>query len=285
MRDLGEFVSVFKRALRDQFQYKRIEIAKVLLITDLGAEEMKAYGERVQVFLDPEFGRDTYQLSTIGKEEWANWADLKTYMKDENPDLVVTYRLLRVAHHEILTSLGVYVDSITQVTAYPVLLMPNPHLPGSDIAPSQLGDVLVATEHMYADHSLVNFGIRFTPAGNKMHLCHIEDDDTFQYYMKAIEKIPELDNEIARVKLEEQLKAMPLHYSESVAGEIEQHKKNIVLNSVIDIGHIIEKYRELIGREPISMLAFSTKDDTQMAMHSLGYSLSIEFRNMPILLI
>ncbi|MEM7039411.1 MAG: hypothetical protein AAF570_20730 [Bacteroidota bacterium] len=285
MRDLGEFVSVFKRALRDQFDYQRIEINQILLITDLSPTDLPAYTEEVQTYLDPEFERNSYTLSTIGKEDWSNWADMRAQLDDLKPDLVVTYRLLRVAHTEILTSLGVYVDSLTQVTPYPVLLMPNPHMPGHESAPQQLGVVVVATEHMYTDHSLVNYGIRFTPRNNELFLCHVDDGDTFEYYMKAIEKIPELDNDIAREKLEEQLNVMPKHYAESVQREIEAHKKEVKLCSIVEIGHIIDRYRALIAKEPVSLLAFTTKDDTQLAMHSLGYSLAVEFRNMPILLI
>lgn len=285
MRDLGEFESVFKRALRDQFEYRRIEIGRILLVTDLDPAELPGYRKQVESFLAPEFGADGYEMVAVGKEDWTGWADLRLRLEQEKPDLIVTYRLLRVAHPEVLTSLGVYVDSLTQVTSYPVLLMPNPHFPESQYAPKALGAVMVATEHMYADHSLVNYGIRFTCKGKKMLLCHIEDEDTFGYYMKAIEKIPELDNDIARAKLQDQLAAMPRHYAESVQEKIVEHKKEVELVPVIEFGHIIAKYRDLIASEPVSLLVFTTKDDTQLAMHSLGYSLAVEFRNLPILLL
>jgi hypothetical protein len=285
MRDFGEFISVFKRALRDEFLYEPIELRTALLITDLEGDALEEYREAVCSFLDPEFGRDSLQIDVIGQNDWSNWADLRRHLNDYKPDLVITYRLLRVAHVEIVTSLGVYVDSMTQVTDYPVLLMPNPRMIGIESSPRRLGTVLVATEHMYADHSLVNFGIRFTPATQKLLLCHIEDLSTFDYYMKAIEKIPELDNDIAREKLAEQLTDMPRHYAEAVAKQIEQHQKPLKLESIIEFGHLITNYREMIAREPVSLLVFTTKDDTQLAMHSLGYSLAVEFRNMPILLI
>ncbi|MEM1000656.1 MAG: hypothetical protein AAGN35_26620 [Bacteroidota bacterium] len=285
MRDLGEFESVFKRALRDQFEYERIEVRKILLITDLPTEDLPPYRERVQHYLDPEFPRGDYRLDCLARGDWSNWADLRQSLDEFRPDLVVTYRLLRVAHQEIVTSLGVYVDSMTQVTDYPVLLLPNPRLKGYAHGPEQLGTVLVATEHMYADHSLVNYGIRFTPQGKKLMLCHVEDEATFNYFMKAIEKIPELDSDLAREKLAEQLVAMPHHYAESVRAEIDAHQKPLELHSVIEFGHLITNYRDLIAREPVSLLAFTTKDDTQLAMHSLGYSLAVEFRNLPVLLI
>lgn len=285
MRDLGEFESVFKRALRDEYLYERIEIGTILLITDLESAEMEQYRKRVQEFLAAEFEAGSYEIHCLSRSDWGNWTDLRHHLNDHEPDLVITYRLLRVAHEEIVTSLGVYVDSITQVTDYPVLLLPNPHMKGHESAPRQLGTVLVATEHMYADHSLVNYGIRFTPSDHKLMLCHVEDQDTFDYFMKAIEKIPELDNDIAREKLAEQLVAMPKHYAEAVQQEIQTHQKPITLDSIIAFGHLITNYRDLIAREPVSLLVFTTKDDTQLAMHSLGYSLAVEFRNMPVLLI
>ena len=285
MRDLGEFESVFKRALRDQFQYEPVVLQQALLITDLDGEALLAYKERVQGFLDPEFSRRSYHLTVLGSADWKNWPDLRLHLDKLKPDLVIAYRLLRVSHPEIVTSLGVYVDTITQVTKFPVLLLPNPHRSGFENAPWQLGNVLVATEHMYADHSLVNYGIRFTPAKETLWLCHVEDQDTFNYFMKAIEKIPELDNDIAREKLAEQLVAMPKHYAEAVAAEIATHQKDVVLKSVIEFGHMIANYRDLITRQPVSLMVFTTKDNTQLAMHNLGYSLAIEFHNMPVLLV
>lgn len=285
MRDLGEFVSVFKRALRDQFEYKRVELGKVLLITDLDAQGVETYTEKARLFLNPEFGRDTYEVIALTGGDWSNWADLRVHLDEIKPDLVITYRLLRAAHPELLTSLGVYVDTLTQVTPYPVLLLPNPHFDDALSSPEQLGTVVVATEHMYADHSLVNYGIRFTPVENKLFLCHVEDQDTFEYYMKAIEKVPELDNDLARERLAEQLTAMPRYYAESVAVKIEENGTRVKLNSVIEFGRIVSKYRELISKEPVSLLVFTTKDDTQLAMHSLGYSLAVEFRNLPVLLL
>lgn len=285
MRDLGEFESVFKRALRDQFEYKRLEIRKILVITDLEKPDLAAYEEKVKAYLAPEFAAESFEMECLCGDDWSNWSDLKAILDNEEPDLVVTYRLLRVAHPGILTSLGVYVDSMTQVTDYPILLLPNPRLQGYDSGPETLGMVVVATEHMYADHSLVNFGIRFTPENEQLFLCHIEDQDTFNYYMKAIAKIPELNNDIAKTQLKEQLMAMPKHYAESVAKEIEAHQKKVQLKPLIEFGHLIANYRALIAREAVSLMVFTTKDDTQLAMHSLGYSLAVEFRNMPILLI
>jgi len=285
MRDLGEFVSVFRRALRDQFEYRPIDLKRILLVTDLEADQIPAYQELVQHFLDPEFPQESYQLKALGINDWTNWADLRIHVDDEQPDLVVTYRRLRAPNPEMLTSLGVFVDSLTQITPYPVLLMPNPHYNSPGTFAEQLGTVVVATEHRYADHSLINFGIRFTPIHNSLFLCHIEDEATFEYYMKAIEKIPEIDNEVAREKIAEQLREMPLHYSESVAEQIRIHDKRVQLTSVIEVGNIIDRYRDLIAREPVSLLVFTTKDDTQLAMHSLGHSLAVEFRDLPVLLI
>lgn len=285
MRDLGEFESVFKRALRDQFQYESLDIAKAVLITDLPEDAVPAYTEKVKGFLDPEFPRTSYTLTALAGNAWSNWEDLRQLLKEEQPDLVITYRLLKVPKLDHFTSLGVYVDTLTQVSDYPVLLLPNPRRPDYEHAPWHLANVLVATEHMYANHSLVNYGIRFTPEKHTLMLCHVEDQDTFNYFLKAIEKIPELDNDIAREKVAEQLVAMPRHFAESVAAEIEAHRKDIVLESVIEFGHLIANYRDLLQRTPISLMVFTTKDDTQLAMHSLGYSLAVEFRNMPVLLI
>ncbi len=285
MGDLGEFESVFKRALRDQFEYKRIEIKKILLITDLVGDGVATYAAEARQFLAPEFKPDTFELTTLSGNDWSNWAELRGHLNTHQPDLVVTYRLLRAAHPEMLTSLGVYVDTLTQVTPYPVLLLPNPRFKDSIHSPKQLGTVVVATEHMYADHSLVNYGIRFTPVENNLFLCHVEDEDTFEYYMKAVEKVPELDNDLARERLTEQLTSMPRYYAESVHRKIEENGTRVKLQSIIEFGRIIAKYRKLIAKEPVSLLVFTTKDDTQLAMHSLGYSLAVEFRNMPVLLL
>lgn len=284
-RDLNLFESVFKRALRKRFRYNKPDIRTIMLITDLSGQAKSDYEQRVRTFLDPAIPDKTYHLEVIGGEEFNDWKTLAARLEEVQPHLIVSYRLLRVAHAALMTSLGVYIDTLSQITQTPILVLPNPHLSKNEVALDPAGTVVVATEHLYEDHSLVNYGILMTPEQGSLQLVHIEDKDTFEYYMTAIEKIPELNTGEARGVLEKQLISGPLHYNESVREVLAENRSDISVKETIEFGHLITEYKKIIQDEKVSLLVLHSKDDTQLAMHSLGYSLAVEFKHIPVLLV
>lgn len=285
MDSLHIFESVFRRAIRDQYEYGKVEIRTVLLLTDLEPVQLTDFEAGVFEFLANALEGQNYRLERLEGKDFSNWSDLKARVEAIHPDLIISYRLLRIPD-QITNSLGVYIDALSQSTEYPILIMPNPRFYGKFVPedPQQI-TVLVATEHLYADHRLVNYAVGISEPGGRLILAHIEDEDTFNYYMKAIGRIPEIHTEAAKEHLKEQLVEVPRYYMESVKEALQDARPDLEVRFEVGLGHLITSYTELVKKHKVDILVVQTKDDTQMAAHSLGYSLAIEFIKMPVLLI
>ncbi len=210
---------------------------------------------------------------------------MKEAIRQKKPDLIITYRMLWAEDVRPNKSLGSYMDLLSQDTEFPLLVTPHPRPYSMDHILEEEGAVLVATEHLIDDHRLINFALKFTVASAPLILVHIEDEDTFDYYMSAIRKIPDISTEDAEDKLKKQLLANPIHYAESVQDVLAEKTPDLKVQTYIRFGHLITAYRELMERHSTDLLVMNTKDDTQLAMHSVGYSLAVEFRQTPILLL
>lgn len=285
LSDLGSFESVFRRALRDRFEYSDVELKRILIITDLDAEASDTFQTQVQSYLSYALSLRELELTTWHKSDFAPWPQLKQRIKQLEPDLIVSYRLLWVTDITATKSLGVYIDLLSQDTNFPILIMPHPSLQGMNPILAEPGAVMVATEHGYANHRMVNTALALLPEARPLFLVHIEDQDTFDYYMKAIEKIPDIDTEAARQTIRDQLLAGPQQYADSVSETLAEVKPDTVIQTHLAFGHLIDAYRELMDTHETDLLVVDTKDDTQLAMHSVGYSLAIEFRQTPVLLL
>ena len=285
MSDLGAFESTFRRALRNNFEYAETEIRRVLIITDKSPEESQQFIDDIHRFLSHTYAIREYETLTMERSDFAPWLVFKQKINEMNPDLIVSYRLLWVTGIRAQKSLGTYIDLLSQDTNIPVLIMPHPGLHSMDKILAEPGGVIVATEHNWDDHRQVNFALRFAQQGQPLVLAHIEDSDTFEYYMDAVEKIPAIDTELARELIREQLLAGPTHYAESVIKKVKENNLAIQVITHIRLGHLITAYRKLMEDHLTDLLITNTKDDTQLAMHSIGYSLAVEFRETPILLL
>lgn len=285
MSDLGAFESVFRRALRTRYEYEAVSLTNVLVISDLVEEEESGFLTSIKAYLQSKFGDTPYELKVLGKKDVAPWAHLRARIHQINPDLIISYRMLWVEDITAPKSLGSYIDLLSQDTEFPLLVMPHPRLHDINEILNKPGAILAASEHAYANHRQVNYALKFVENGAPLVLVHIEDEDTFNYYMDSIEKIPSLDTEVARDSLHDQLLAGPVHYAESVQEYIEAHFPNIDIQTHIKFGHLITAYQELLKAQLVDLLVTNTKDDTQLAMHSIGYSLAVEFRQIPVLLL
>ena len=54
---------------------------------------------------------------------------------------------------------------------------------------------------------------------------------------------------------------------------------------MVTSGHHIRTYRRLIEEHEVDLLVMNTKDEDQLAMHGLAYSLAIELRAIPLLML
>ncbi|MEO0895087.1 MAG: universal stress protein [Bacteroidota bacterium] len=285
MSDLSSFESVFRRALRNRFTYESLDFERILIITDMEKEESDAYADKIRSFLHATIRKDTYHLEVWNHDDYSPWPRMKERIRQHEADLLITYRMLWAQDITVNKSLGSYVDLLSQDTDFPVLVTPHPKLYSMDHILKEEGAVLVATEHVVEDDRMVNFALKFAVPQAPLILVHIEDEDTYKYYMNSIRKIPEISTEAAETTLRDQLLADPIHYAESITEVLKEKRPDITVETYIRFGHLVSAYRELLEKYTADLLVMNTKDDTQLAMHSVGYSLAVEFRQTPVLLL
>ena len=127
--------------------------------------------------------------------------------------------------------------------------------------------------------------VRFVTDDGELILSHIEDQQAFDRYMKAIEKIPDLDSDVARQTIGEQLLAEPRDYIESCRSVLQARGVQNSIMPLVTFGNRIEDYRHLIEDRHIDLLVMNSRDDDQLAMHGVAYPLVVELRKTPILLV
>lgn len=283
MDHIDEFESIFKRADKTSFEYQQPSWNRISLITDTESSQSEAVQKELLSYL-PGLN-ETAQIQTFGKENYSNVVELLDQLRKKPSELIVTYRHLFEEQHIPQHSLGVYVDVLTQTLQTPVLLLPGTAKNPESLAERSCEDVLVITDHISGEDRLVNFGISCTPEGGQLFLVHIEDDVVFEQYMHVIEQIPELDSSIAREQISQQLLKNAVDYQTSCEEIISNIRSNIQVHSVARRGHRLRDFQSLIDEHDIDLLVMNTKDDDQLAMHGMAYSLSVELTHLPLLLL
>ncbi len=280
---VDQFESIFKRADKARFEYRRPEIRRVTLVTDLNATDTAALLQRVQQFLavlEPE----RPEWHTLGEGDYDRKSDLLESLLLNRSDLIVTSRNLRQSDKNTPHSLGVYLDTITQAIPTPVLVLPDAQY-RSEAALSGTACVMVATDHLAGDARLISHAVRFVQAAGNVHLCHVEDDAAFAYYLDAISKIPAIDTALAEQTLREQLLKQPADYIAHCIEVLHSHGLTTTLHAHVLMGHRLRDYRRLIDEHRTDLLVLNTKDEDQQAMHGLAYPMAVEFRDVPLLML
>lgn len=287
MTQIDEFESLFKSASKPVFHIEPITVNRVMVVLDEAAPLSPEYVPSVMNFLSVlnNIEQDIETLIVTG-EQYHSVGNLLERIQDFEPDLVCTYRNLRIPATEFPFSLGVFVDVLTQATSIPVLLLPRPDMVnGPEHVLTNTDRVMAVTDHLAGDSQLVTYAALFTQDGGQLTLAHIEDEQTFDRLIDVIGKIPSIDTEPARIAIRDQLLKEPADFIESCRIGIQQAGIPIEVESVVTMGHHLSDYRNLIRESETDLLVFNTKDEDQLAMHGLAYPLSVEFRDLPLLLI
>lgn len=280
---VDQFESIFKRADKARFEYIRPQIRRVALVTDLNTTDASALLQRIQQFLavlEP----DHPEWLTLGEGDYDRKSDLLERLLEHQADLIVTGRNLHQSDKDTPHSLGVYLDTLTQATQVPVLVLPDVQHSGEG-ALSRTATVMVATDHLAGDARLISHAVCFTQAGGHIHLCHVEDDAVFAYYLDAISKIPAIDTALAEQALREQLLKQPADYIADAIEVLRARGLAVELHAHVLMGHRLRDYRRLAGEYRIDLLVLNTKDEDQQAMHGLAYPIAVEFRDVPLLML
>ncbi|MCA9040412.1 MAG: hypothetical protein KDA65_08705 [Planctomycetaceae bacterium] len=283
MDHIDEFESIFRRADKATFEFHPPQWNRVALITDYGSEQQEQLKQEVIQYLPMLSSKSEFFL--LGENDFQNVVELLDLLRSKSVDLIITFRHLREKEHIPQHSLGVYIDVLTQTVPAPVLLMPGSAVAPKSLAEMRCEDVMVVTEQIAGDHRLVNYGAACAPAGGQLFLVHIEDDIVFERYMQVIEQIPEIDSSIAREQIDHQLLQDALDYQQSCEEAIKSARDQLMVYSIARRGHRLRDIQSLIDEQNVDLLVMNTKDDDQLAMHGLAYSLSVELQELPLLLV
>jgi hypothetical protein len=200
--------------------------------------------------------------------------------------LLICYRNLHSRARRYPFSLGAHVDVLTQATTTPVLLLPRPTEEGRLSPECENTDrVMVLTDHLTGSDKLIDYAVRFTEKDGTLWLAHLEDDHRFERYLDIISKIPEIETDVARRTIREQLLKEPADYIDSVRRELEDKVKTIHVDADVRMGHHIADCKQLVSDHGVDLLVMNTKDDEQLAMHGLAYPIAVELRTVPLLML
>ena len=288
MTKIDQFESIFRSASKEKFEPEEVRVDRVAVITDKDEQGSQAFVQEVQGFLGVFAEEYAPKWEVINRDEFSNVSELLGQLDDKKPDLICTYRNLRSPATEYPYSLGVYIDVLTQATDVPILLMPRMELQ-SDAQTQKItkvgtAKVMAITDHLAGDHRLVNVASKLVKSGGQLLLTHVEDQFYFDRMLTVIDKIAEIDSDVAKQAIMEQLLADPRDYIESCRAVIEP-RENVTVESIVTFGHLMNDHRRLIEENEIDLLILHTKDDDQLAMHGLAYPIAVEIRTIPMLML
>ncbi len=285
MTKLDQFESAFKSADKAVYSYARPAFDRVLVVTDLNQADGADILRRVRSFLTA-VDRAGTRWETLSGAAFGSVQALLEKIEEQKPDLIVTYRHLHSEAWRWPHSLGEYLDVMTQATSVPVLVLPHPD--ADRALPHSIQDtdrVMAITDHLTGDNRLVNMAVSFTEPGGTCWLTHVESRPVFERYIDAVSKLPDIDTEVARESLAEQLLKEPRDFIAACRAEIDAQGLPIRIEEVVAMGRQVDEYRGLIAKREIDLLVLHTKDDEQLAMHGAAYVLAVELRGIPLLML
>ena len=286
MFQVDQFESVFRSALHDPFELLLPTAESMLVVTDLAQDEANAFAARVGAFLGKTSLCDAPAVHAVSGEAFSSTTKLLELVDASDTDLICTYRNLHSEAWRYPHSLGEYLDVLLQRTDVPVLVLSHP---GADYAADhalQGADVVMAvTDHLEQEHRLVNYAAALVQPGGTLWLAHVESRRTFDRYLDAISKIPTIDTEDARRRMEERLLKDAHAYVNTCAARLAQGGVNLQVRSLVEFGDHLAEYQRYVETYRVDLLVMNTKDEDQLAMHGLAYPLAVELRQIPLLML
>ncbi|MCP4443974.1 MAG: universal stress protein [Myxococcales bacterium] len=280
---LDDFESVFRSSVKTPFHHAPPNIESALLVTDVDNAATGAFLGEIQPFLASGHA-DGIEWTTLTSEDFQEVSTVLDRVRRNPPSLVVCYRHLLGQGVRLPYSLGSTVDTLTQATDVPVLLLPRPDEVGITL-PKKASQVMVVTDHLTGDDRLVNWAAHLCTDDGTLFLSHIEDKAILKKYLDACSKIPGIDFDLAKEKLPKKLLAMPSDYIASTSEILAKQGIHENVQALVKVGDPVKDYEQLVEELGVDLLIMNTKDHDQNAMHALAYALSVEIRNRPLLLL
>ena len=76
-----------------------------------------------------------------------------------------------------------------------------------------------------------------------------------------------------------------MHYAESCRKGLREAGVDLTVEQIVEFGHRVARYRDLVARHSVDLLVTNTKDQDQLAMHGMAYALSVELTEVTQLLL
>jgi len=283
MSSVDQFTSVFNAASKTALQFSPPKFENILIVTDLESDAATQYTENAKTFFCK---TTTSQWSTVNGEDFKTVKDLLELVESRKPDLIVTYRHLHSEAWRWPHSLGEHLDVLIQVTDTPVILTPHPDKEGiPEHTMKNTDSVMAINDHMAGEDALVNHATLLTMTGGTLHLTHIEDEAIFDRYMEIIGKIPEIDTETARETILAQLLREPSDYIDSTENVLSEKRDDLNIVKHITKGNQLKEYRRTIEENKVDLVVLKAHDEDQLAMSSTAYSLAVELRTTPLMIL
>ena len=131
----------------------------------------------------------------------------------------------------------------------------------------------------------MNHAAVLTAISGTLHLTHVEDDAVFERYLDVISKIPEIDTDVARETIQEQLLREPSVYIDSCETALREVGVDLRVVKHVTHGHRLEEYRNAIKDHQVDLVVLQGHDEDQLAMNATAYSVAVELRTTPLLIV
>lgn len=281
---LDQFESVFKSADMPVLTHDEKHFREILVVSD---QQTDVSGEFFTQLREswPLIERDRANWRALPASALDDAASFVGRVENEKADLIVTHRYLAEQERGQLRGLGSLLGAIVWQTSAPVLILPCDETGRVIQRESTSGTVLAATDHLTGDNVLVDYGVRFTPLDGRLVLAHIEDDAIFERFMAEIERIPQIETDVARRELKQKLLQRPQSYIQSCQDVLRAAGKRCDVSSVVRFGHRVRDYHTLIGESGAELLCLHAGGEDVPAQRGMAHMIATQFRNLPLFLI
>ena len=286
MTRIDQFESVFKSADKPVFRYEPFSVGSPMVLTDLDDEAAESFAVLAGKYAGAGGSREISAQRVIKGADFSTVEECLELIAVGKPDLICTYRGLHSDCWRWGQSLGSYVEVLTQTVSVPVLVFPHPAA-AETISAAEAGcrHVMAMTDHLAGDICLVNAALFFTPAQGTLHLTNLEDQQVFERYMEAIDKIPSIDSAAARDSVLAQILKEARDYIKSCRAVVEEQALDVEIQETVELGLHVADYKRLAAARDVDLLVMNTRDSGQLAMHGLAYELAVELNDIPLLLL
>jgi len=282
MSSVDQFTSVFNAASKTAFQFSPPKLENILIITDLENDAAIRFSENAKAF----FWKTANEWNTVNGGDFKTVKDLLETVKSSNPDLIITYRHLHSEAWKWPHSLGEHLDVLIQVSDIPIVITPHPDKEGiPEHTMKNTDSVMAINDHLTGEVALVNHATLATMKGGTLHLTHVEDDAIFNRYIDVISKIPEIDTDTARKTILDQLLREPSDYIDSTTKILAEKREDLKVVKHITKGNQLNEYRNTIEENKIDLVVIKAHDEKQLAMSSTAYSMAVELRTTPLMIL